>query len=71
MIGKGNNFDETLSTLKVLSLPSSLFDSDEEKMFYNTGHGSLIERGRICTIDHLVLTSIDQLLFILKIFFSS
>jgi hypothetical protein len=27
-------------------------------------------RGRLCTIDHLVLTSLDQLILILKILFS-
>jgi hypothetical protein len=33
-------------------------------------HGNLTKRGRLSTVDLLVLNSLDQLLFILKILFT-
>jgi hypothetical protein len=37
-------------------------------LVYTFSQGSLTERGRLCTVDLLVVTSFDQLPFILKIF---
>jgi hypothetical protein len=53
--------------------PGQVFNAQNSIVMYATeqvlNQGTLTERGRISTIDLLVLTSLDQLLFILKIFF--
>ncbi len=53
--------------------PLQVFNAQSSIVIYATeqvlNQGTLTERGRISTIDLLLLTSLDQLLFILKIFF--